>query len=211
MFSPGFSRRPRDPQEERDIYDWALRRDRQLDAAIAKGHLAQLMPGAPPGTFKSPGAASPQSAQAQVQAHREIPSRLLHLTTQPSGYVSPLATMSPGGRAVISDSYQAAKDIVAMAEAGPFCWADKLTVETILQGGVSSHFKPEAALNLPFMEKKVDFHQFKNVCTLDDLVTASLRGYVPHPNASKDLNDLFAKATVIAASSYAPGTKGQYK
>ena len=42
-------------------------------------------------------------------------------------------------------------------------------------------------------------------------MTASLKGYVPPPNASKDLHDLFKKATVIAAGSYAPGTKNQYK
>ena len=55
MFTPGSSLRPRDPQEERDIYDWALRMDRQLDAAAAQGHLAQLMPGAPLGHLKNPG------------------------------------------------------------------------------------------------------------------------------------------------------------
>ena len=211
MFSPGSSHRPRDPQEERDIYDWALRMDRQLDAAFAQGHLAQLMPGAPPGHLKTLGAASPQSAKVQVQAVGEIPSKLLHLTTQTSGYISPLAKLSPVNRVDVTHSYQAAKDICAMAESGPLCWADKSTVEKILQGGVTPHPKPEASLNLPFMEKKTEFHKFRNICTLDGLVTASLKGYVPHPNASKDLNHLFAKTTVIAAGSYAPGTKNQYK
>ena len=42
-------------------------------------------------------------------------------------------------------------------------------------------------------------------------MTASLKGDVPHPNASKDLSYLFAKFTVFAAGPYAPGTKSQYK
>ena len=155
MFPMGYSLRSRDPQEERAIWDWALTRDKQLDNAIAKGRMAQLMPGAPPGIFTSPGAASPQSAQVQVQTQREIPSRLLHLTTQPSGYISPLASLSSEGRAIINDSYQAAKDIVDKAAAGPFAWADKLTLETLQQGGVSSHFKPASALNLPFIEMSI--------------------------------------------------------
>merc|ERR1712237_213204 len=184
---------------------------RHLDRAIEQGKMANLMPNAPPGTFLPFGAAPPQSAQVQVQTRRDIPSRLLHLTTQPSGYVSPLASLSSEGRALINDPYQAAIEIVDKAAAGPFSWADKLTLETLQQGGLSSHFKPASALNLPFMEKKTDFHQFRNITSLDDLVTASLKGYVHHLHASKDLNELFQKATVIAAGSYAPGTKGQYK
>ena len=156
--------------------------------------MAQLMPGAPLGTFLPHGAAPPQSAQVQVQTRGDIPSRLLHLTTQPSGYVSPLASLSAEGRALINDPYQAAIEIVDKAKAGPFSWADKLTLETLQQGGLSSHFKPASALNLPFMEKKVDRHQFTDINSLDDLVTASLKGYVPHPHASKDLHDLFQKS-----------------
>merc|ERR1712237_7693 len=115
------------------------------------------------------------------------------------------------GRTLINDPYQAAFETVEKARSGPFAWADRLTLETLQQGGVSSHFKPASALNLPFMEKKVDRAQFSNINSLDDLVTASLKGYVPHPHDSKDLHDLFQKATVIAAGSYAPGTKSQYK
>merc|ERR1712055_784884 len=79
------------------------------------------------------------------------------------------------------------------------------------QGGIDSHFKPSSVLNLPYMEKHVDTAQFHDINTLDDLVAASLKGYVPAPHASKELHDLFAKASVLAAGSFAPGTKNQYK
>ena len=69
-------------------------------------------------------------------------------------------------------------EIVSRARSGPFSWADKLTLETLQSGGLASHFKPASVLNLPYMEKKVDRTKFLNITSLDDLVTASLKGYV---------------------------------
>ena len=102
-------------------------------------------------------------------------------------------------------------DIVSRARSGPLSWADKMTLDSLQTGELTSHFKPASVLNLPYMEKKVDRTKFSNITSLDDLVTASLKGYVPHPHASKDLQNLFTKALAITASSYASSTKNQYK
>ena len=104
MFPGSFSHRS--SQEEKELWNWALTRDSQLDWAINQGKRAMLMPGVPTGTFLPHGAAPPQSsAKVQVQTKGDIPPQLLHLTTQPTGYVSPLMSLSAEGRAEINDPY----------------------------------------------------------------------------------------------------------
>ena len=99
MFPRGFSHYSYNQREEQEVWNWALTRDRNLNRAIEQGKMAALMPGAPRSTFLPPGAAPPQSAQVQVQTRGDIPSKVLHLTTQPTGYISPLASLSAEGRA----------------------------------------------------------------------------------------------------------------
>ena len=60
---------------------------------------------------------------------------------------------------------------------------------------------------MPIMEKFTDREKYSNLKGFEDLVIATMDSYVIHPNASPDLQKLFEKATVLAASALAPNTK----
>ena len=129
-----------------------------------------------------------------------------HLTTQPSGYISPLAIISPAARGNLCSSYEAARDIVQKAKSGPFDWADRYSIDLLKSCDTSAKFKPKSVLSLSSMEKTNVKDRFPNIKSFDDIVQASLKGYVPHPHASQELYRLFRKASALAATSLAPGT-----
>ena len=156
MFHCGFNHHSYDQREEQELWNFALHRDRNIARAIDQGKMASLLPGAPRDAFLPLGAVPSKSAQVQVHAQGDIHPKVLHLTTQPTGYISPLSSLSAEGREILNSPYQAAMEAVSRARAGPIAWADRLTLETLQSGGLSSNFKPSSVLNLPYMEKKVD-------------------------------------------------------
>ena len=162
-----------DNREEVNLWKYAYRHERDISHVIASGQINALMPGAPPGTLRpgSLSAALPNSDQHGASGWY-LP-EVSHLTTQPTGYISPLASTSAAARGNLSSSYEAAVDIVQRSRSGPFDWADKHALDLLQSGDVSSKFKPASVLNLPYMEKHQDKEQFSNIKGLDDLVTVS--------------------------------------
>ena len=70
-------------------------------------------------------------------------------------------------------------------------------------------FKPQRALAL-FSGDRAETRLRKGVNSLADVSSAIMGGYVIHPNATPETARLVAKATQLAADSYASSTSGAY-
>ena len=129
MFPRGNSFRSYNLWEERDLYTLDLHKDENINRYPAEGKMSAQLPSAPPGHPLPRGVAPPQSAQVQVLTRGGVHPRVQHLTTQPSGCISPLAFLSGAGREIINSPFEATKETVDRARSCPFVWRDRMTLD----------------------------------------------------------------------------------
>ena len=92
------------------------------------------------------------------------------------------------------------------SQASALSFADRRTLD--LLNPSQSHYQPKPA-SVQLLSQQDQFtEKFRNINNFQDLISAVSKGYVIPPNASQELQNMFAKATRAAADSMALSTDG---
>ena len=98
--------------------------------------------------------------------------------------------------------------VVDASRASVFSFADRCNLESLNPSQAQYQPKPPSVQLLPQQDQFTE--RFRKINNFQDLISAVSKGYVIPPNASQELQNMFAKATWVAADSVAPSTEGNF-
>ena len=186
--------------------DQALRKLAGLDQLVKEGRSHHLMPGLTKASIPDPLFTTPDVGGAQATFTKG-------LMTQPASSSSIrdssiFSSFPEDSLCEFDASQEFARQVVHTSRTPALSFADRRTLDSLKPS--QAQYQPKTA-SVQLLSQQDQFtEKFRNINNFQDLVSAVSKGYVIPPNASQELQNMFAKATRAAADAVAPSTDGNY-